>query len=77
MTEDDESVVKVDFVQDTKTDNVVATVTTRYSDRGQAADKVKSLLEKADPFLKMYDVETGEYRFLHTMKTVSIKVYKS
>ena len=72
---DDESTVMVEFTQDTKTENKVVTVATPYDDRGAAADKVMSLLKGADPFLKMRDVESGEYRFVHTMKTVDIKVY--
>lgn len=74
---DDESTVVVEFTQDTKTGNEAVEVVTRYSDRGKAADKVKNLLSRADPFLKMRDAETGNYEFVHTMKTTNVKIYKS
>jgi len=69
--------IMAEFNLDTKNGMVTEQICMPYGDLGAARDKMKSLLEKADPMIVMRDAETGEFVFIHTMKLASVKVYKA
>jgi len=70
--------VLIEFHMDTSTGNEIKTINSPFDDRAKAADKIKSLLEKASnsssPMMRVRDSNTGDYVFVHTMKLANVVI---
>jgi len=72
--------VFVEFHLDTRTENQIVRIRSPFSDRGKAADKVKSLLSdtasSSSALMQVRDADTGDYVGINTMKLGMYRVYE-
>lgn len=73
--------VFVEFKMDTKTGIEKINVKSPFEDKPSAADKINSMLEKtaksSSAMMRIQDVETGDFHFIHTMKLMDVFIYEA